>query len=201
MPTLISFSASLSGAVDYRQTDQDFSTLHDAATGTAVNSGSSPFLSASSILSKFDELRRAFFLFDTSALTTSATIISATLILNVSAKVDQLSQSVDIITTTPASTSVLDVADFDQVGTVLQATSLTIASITTSADNTWTLNATGLSNISKTGITKFGARLSSDTANSAPGWVISNQANITWSNPRLNVVIEAGSLDDCAYFM
>lgn len=180
------FNTSVIGSVDYRQTDQDFSTIRGAATGTALNSGASPHIQSAGTTNKWNELRRHFILFDTSSLTADATISAATLTLAVSAKSDVFSQNIDIITTTPASTTAIVEADYDQVGTTLQATSISIADISV-GNNVFTLNANGLASISKTSITKFGARLSCDTSNTAPTWASDTSASITISSATLTV--------------
>jgi hypothetical protein len=74
----------------------------------------------------------------------------------------------DIVSSTPASDTVLADSDFLNVGGT-PFSSIARASLTTSAYNTFSLDASGLSNISKTGISKFGSRLSWDTDNSFGG--------------------------------
>ncbi|MBX4215593.1 hypothetical protein KW797_01445, partial [Candidatus Parcubacteria bacterium] len=55
----------------------------------------------------------------------------------------------------------------DQIGTVKQSDDLDITSMTTSAYNIFTLNATGRGNVSKTGVTKFAAREGHDFENTS----------------------------------
>lgn len=163
-------STSVDGNVD-RTATESWATKHDAADGDDVND-SAPSQGIPRITdngSNWTSMRRGFYLFDSSALPDTDNIDSATFEIFATAKADNHSQSVDLITTTPASNTALAMADFDQVGTTLQATSLTVASINASnAYNAWTLNATGLGNISKVGVTKFGTRMSGDTSNSEP---------------------------------
>ena len=111
---------------------------------------------------------RGMLVFDTSSIPDGATITSATLQLYVTAKSDAMSQSVSIVTRTDPAT--ITTADFDVANWTMtkQATDVTIASVTTSAYNTWTLNATGLSNISKTGKTILGVVMSADAEATAP---------------------------------
>ena len=75
----------------------------------------------------------------------------------------------NIYSATPASNTALVAADYSTGGTTAYATALTYASITTSAYNDFTLNATGLGAIDKTGITKFcGRNANYDVAGVAP---------------------------------
>lgn len=111
---------------------------------------------------------RIFLPFDTAAIPDGVTITSANLNIMLSSKTDNVSGvTIDLVTTSQADTATLATADFDQVGTTEQAAALTIASMTTDVYSTYTLNATGISNISKTGFTKFGLRTSHDTDNTA----------------------------------
>lgn len=153
-----------------------WASAHDAATGNEFNDDSAQ---AAGILSRENssvsnqfEIARGFFLFDTSALTSAATISAGTMSLwgDGKSNTDNDGQDyVNIYTTTPASNTALANADFDQIGTTAQATAIDLGSIP--ANDTgytdWTLNATGLGNISKTSITKFGAREGHDAENAA----------------------------------
>jgi RHS repeat-associated protein len=158
----------------------------------------------------YAEMDRAIFLFDTSSLGAGATITSSTLSLygeflyNDSAA----SPTYNIYTSNPASNTDLVASDFGNLGTTQQATSIAQASLVSGAYNTWTLNATGLSNISPTGITKFGYREATyDAANSDPGLVCnkSYQSNFDYADaagtskdPKLVVVSTTGSVGTVA---
>ena len=115
-------------------------------------------------------ISRSFELFDTSALTSSATISAATFSLykNATAVNNADTVYIALVTTTPASNTAIVADDYDQSGSTKQAADVNYASISTSAYFDMTLNATGLGNISLTGITKFGTRCSRDLDNSAP---------------------------------
>jgi hypothetical protein len=121
-------------------------------------------------------LGRSIFLFDTSDLTSGATISAAVMSLYGSAKVDNDTSSpdIDIYTSAPASNTDLVAGDFDSLGTTSQTGSpISYASFSTTGYNDFTFNATGSGNVNKTGISKFGARNANyDVANTAPalGW-------------------------------
>ena len=77
-----------------------------------------------------------------------------------------------IVGATPASNTTLANADYGQTGSTRYATDITIASMTgdDSTYTTWTFNATGISNVSKTGVTNISMRLKKDIDNIAPTW-------------------------------
>lgn len=112
---------------------------------------------------------RSMMLYDTSSLTASATISSAVCTLTGYSAGFIVetggTDSLTIVTTTPASNTAVTTADFDQYGTTLQATAVAFSSLSDTGANNITLNATGLSNISKTSITKFGIRTQKDVDN------------------------------------
>lgn len=118
------------------------------------------------------ELDRAFFLFDTSSIPDTDSISAATFSTKVIAKVDQFPEatSIRLVLSTVASNTAIAASDYQgTVGnTTAQATDKTVSSITTGAYNDWTLDATGLGNISKTGVTKFGLKVVFDADNSSP---------------------------------
>jgi len=120
-------------------------------------------------------LTRCVVLFDTSALGDTDTISSATFSLYAQSKTlvgGGLTPAVTvaIVSSNPASTSALVAADYadELYGTTDFATRLAYASVSTVAYNDFTLNASGIANISKTGISKFGLRVGADVDNSEP---------------------------------
>ena len=123
---------------------------------------------------KFTLNGKSIFLFDASALTSSAIISAAVMSIYGDTKADILAATpnVDIYTSTPASDTTLVAADYSQVGSTSQTGSpITYANWTASAYNDFTFDATGRSNISKTGISKFAARNANyDVTGTPPAW-------------------------------
>ena len=103
-------------------------------------------------------LGRAFFLFDTAAIPDGASISGAVLSLfgDAFAYINNTSSNVDIVATNPASNNNLVAGDFGNCSFTSFA-SIAQSSLSQSAYNDFTLNASGITNISKTGISKFGA--------------------------------------------
>ena len=164
-------TTTVDGHVGYTGSGETYSQVRDAASGTnAVDSETTL-----DIMSRFNGsnyiIRRGFFLFDTSSLTASATISAATLSLssNTGNNSNANSTSINIYATTPASNTALVSADYSQIGSTAQCdTSINISSLT-SGYNDFVLNSTGLGNISKTGVSKFGGRIvERDVTSSAP---------------------------------
>lgn len=171
LPMLVTDNV-FSGAGDgiVRRTGQaSWAAAHDDTAGTAADATST----TGQVLCQPSadggwRIDRGFLPFDTSTLPDGITIDSATLNIMLGSKTDNVSGvTIDLITTTQASNTTLEVADFDQVGTTEQATALTIASMAVDVYSIYTLNATGIGNISLTGFSQFGLRTSHDTDNSA----------------------------------
>jgi hypothetical protein len=149
-----------------------------AAAGSGANdnqaSNSCMNIVSDNVSNQWLRFRRGIYLFDTSALTSGANISAAVVSLYGSAKDDGLgiSPNVDVYTSAPASDTTIVAGDFDSIGSVSQTgTPITYAGFSISGYNDFTFNATGLGNISKTGISKFGTRNANyDVANSPPTW-------------------------------
>jgi hypothetical protein len=148
----------------------------------------------------YDALFRSIFLFDTSAIPDTDTISGAILSLKGTTKGDNIgcTPDINIYGSTPASNTALVNADFTQVGSTAYATAISYASYSTSAYNDFTFNGTGIAAISKTGVSKFGARNANyDVAAVTPStsgviassWMNCNMADValTTSDPKLAV--------------
>jgi hypothetical protein len=175
-------STSVDGQVDYSTTQGggcNWSAARDIATGSVANDssaslqvGASSFYLGDPIFQCYPSISRVFLLFDTSSLPNTASISSASLTVYITGKGnddDDTDDTLSVVTSTPASNTALVTADFDQLGTTLQATAKDITDdITASADAVFTLNSTGRGNISLTSITKFGLREGHDLGNTQP---------------------------------
>lgn len=151
-----------------RVTTEIWATIRAGAGTTADDLGVSLFCQYSTgTAPNWGSFYRTFTLFDTSSLPDNAVIDSA--IQSFYTVTDgNFAVSLRIVTTTPASNTAIVAADYSQTDTVAQATDRTTASMAINQYNDWTLNATGLGNISKTGITKFGLRVVGDADNVEP---------------------------------
>lgn len=125
---------------------------------------------------------RSIYGFDTSALPDTDVISSATFSLSSTAKTDNFSQSVVVDRRVPATATALVAADFDVGGWagVEQASNrITLAAWSIAGYNDFTLNATGISNVSLTGVSWYGTRTSADFDNVEPTWAASTIASAT----------------------
>lgn len=150
----------------------NWATTQTSATGEAIrtlsNEASEISTRSRRVGTSTYEIHRGYFLFDTSSIDDAETINSATFSLYVLSTSDGDNDGQDYIALTsssPASNTNLVDADYNDLGTTKYATDIDIGSISTSAYNDWTLNATGLAAISKTGVTKLGTREGHDIEN------------------------------------
>lgn len=158
-------TTSVDGRV-YYTSGADWDTAHNATDGT----GKAATVANEKVECDYDgsdyDISRVIMLFDTSSLTGDATISAAKMKLAAIGlgAVNNDTTDLDIVSSNPASNTTLDVADFDQLGTTVFGSIALADWVSTSETyNDITLNGDGLSNISKTGISKFGFRLALDT--------------------------------------
>jgi hypothetical protein len=156
-------------------------------------------------------LYRAFYLFDTTSISDTDTVDSATFshkvttsLVNDDLQITAGNKGFRLIQTTPASNTALSILDFDQVGSTAGASDVLITSFATNTYYDWALNATGLGWISKTGVTKLGMRHLCDVNDEqpvAPGgaddynlmYSYSSETAGTTEDPKLVVVHSAGT--------
>lgn len=167
-------AASVDGYV--RKNDSaNFATTRNASVGTAASDTDASFSCAVNTAAGVYDFIRAFLLFDTSAIPDNATDISAVLSLYVNTVTETLAGgSANIFASSPASNTGLGTGDYDQIGSVAFSTAKTLSSLSTSAYNDWTLNASGIAAINVGGVTKFSVLNSYDYSNTDPGLAVGN---------------------------
>lgn len=150
-------------------------------------------------------LHRSFYLFDTSAITDSDTISSATVSLYGSGKSDSLSitPNINIYSSTPASNTSLVEEDYDQVGTTAFSTAVTYSGWSTTGYNDFAFNSDGLAAVNAVGISKFSARNANyDVSGTVPTHSVSGDSYVstyyadqagTTQDPKLVVVHSAAA--------
>jgi len=169
----------------YFNTEGTWASLHDAATGTAVDDGPDSIrLTVGAGATTWTTMARYFATLDLTETGANADVTgSPTYGIFITAKTETLaSQSLRLTPNTQASNDAVITADYDQLGTAAQATDLTIAGVTTSAVNNWTLNAAGIATLEAAagGIVKLGGRMVSDADNAEPTKVASKVADISF---------------------
>ena len=150
----------------YGNTGQTWSQVHDAATAQSEIADGQVSLQAETGATVFD-LNRYIITFDTSTIPDNATITSAFLRIVGTGKQDAHTETINVVGSTPADSTNIAVADYDQLGTTVFGT-VAIASFNASGNNDITLNASGLAAISKTGYTNLGLTVTADTTDTAP---------------------------------
>lgn len=174
-------TTSVDGFASRTGVDQTWANIIAGAGNSSDASGSAANvvnIQASATANQWATNSRGILLFDTSALTANANISNAVLSLYGNAKLDLLgiTPNIDIYTSTPASNTAIVDADYGQTGNVSQTggNPISYAGWTLSAYNDFTFDATGISNISKTGVSKFAAKNANyDVAASAPTYTAS----------------------------
>lgn len=104
---------------------------------------------------------RGFYLFDTSSLTSAATISATTLDLywqTVYAQIGGTNSKYTLCSAAPATNIAIITTDHNTLGTTHYSDDVQISGLTQNSYNTLTLNASGLAAVSKTGVTKLGMR-------------------------------------------
>lgn len=171
------------GDVRNQPAQTSWATLRDATAGTYSATESDAvilmgYLDSGTSNGTWDGMTRGMVLFDTSTIGTDS-ISSATLSLygNAANSVDNFGQGINIVSATPASTSEIVDEDYDQFGTtIFKDADISLATFDADQYHDFGLNASGIANIAKTGISKFGTRLSGDINNVEPTWENNVQA-------------------------
>lgn len=167
-------STSVDGIVARHSVNEAFSTIRNGAGTLAADSDATreaPRLIATTTSNQWGQLRRGIYLFDTSSLNDSMGIKSSTLSIHLTVVNDVFNQSVSICSSNPASNTALVNSDYAIAGfgSTKLSSDVDLGNISGGYVN-FALNSSGITNISKTGISKFGTRFSGDMDNSAPTW-------------------------------
>ena len=197
------------GAVGRDGMDEVYATIIGGAGdfSSAVNTFDNYKTYASTTSNQFANNYRFIGLFDTSSLTASANIDSVTLGFYVNSKTNALgSPDLHVVASTPAANNALANSDYGNVASTTFG-NVTYAGVTAGAFNDITLNATGVSAISKISISKFGTKNSWDLAGSFGGaWASAAESGFNIDNsdgtnkPRLIITFNFGA-DSSAFFM
>jgi hypothetical protein len=191
-------TTTVDGIVRRSGVDEPFATIIVGA-GTSFDDTTTPTvaasLSSSASGNQYATLNRGIFLFDTSSIGSSPTISAVTLSLFGSSKANPFggTPSLDIVSSNPASNTGLANADFSTFGSTSFG-NVTYASFdgTDTIYTSITLNASGISNIAKTGISKFGSRIDWDRSGTFGGsWVVTSTLRFN-----IHYADEAGTTQD-----
>ena len=139
------------------------------------------WLRADSLTDKYDDIDRSLAGFDTSSIDDTHAIDSGTLRVNPFIGISSTLGSYDLslVSSSPASNTAVVSGDIDSFGSIKLATDMANATWTAGTGNqTFTLNAAGLTHIDNTGVTNFGIRFEPDAANVEPTWITGKQLKV-----------------------
>jgi hypothetical protein len=191
---------------------ESWSSIRDGAGTNVSDTGSRIASIRSDSGGDWDFIYRGAFTFDTSSLSDSASITSATAFFYGAGKQDGVSitPTVNIYGFTGSAVN-FQTSDYSNFGTTEFSSDISYASFSTSGYNEFSLNSSGIANISKTGISKFGTRESTyDAPNSEPTATNDNQESGftvsfadtagTTSDPKLVVEYSLPSAGNALFF-
>lgn len=196
-----------------------WATGHDAVTGSSMRDDEDPAYGPMITIRNDNGLLggigRWFSPHNTTSLTLSATLVSAVYSYMAQYFGDYWSTDaksrLDLVQSTQADPITLALADFDQLGTTLGASSIDLTGLSTETYINFTLNATGLTWISKTGWTLLGSREGHDTDNTSPAqpagetrytgiYPYTSEEAGTTSDPKLVVTFSLPTADENSGF-
>lgn len=145
-----------------------------AARDTATGQGSSTSITSGILFCRYNGntymLGRNHYGFDTSSLTSGATISSATFYKRWSIVNDLDNDGNDyaaVVSSSPASNTALAIGDYDAFGLTAYSSNVDWGTVGTSAHTAYTINATGLAAINTSGVTNWGLRHGHDIVDEA----------------------------------
>lgn len=170
-------------------------TMQAEANGTTANDAGTNVIAQYSDNGTDCNIQRGITLFDSSSIPDTDTVSSAILSLRGLFIGNTNSYNTRIVTSAPASNTALAIGDYSTLGTTSLANEIAVGSFSTTGYNDYTL--TDLTKVSKTGVSKFGFRLTGDISAASPTGANYAQAASadtagTTSDPKL-VVVHAAS--------
>ena len=174
------YAGSGDGYILYDENTLGWDVVHDASAGesavsTAIIGG---VTRGSSIQALYRRILRGFIPIDTSGIADTDTISAASLFMWPETKAsqfttDQTYLNIVLATAPTDATTALVTGDYDLCGDVNNpaegSTDKQVGDFNTGSYNEWILNATGITFISKTGVTRFGIRSGHDIEDVDPG--------------------------------
>ncbi len=157
-----------------RPTPVNWATLRGSATTKSSIASPELFIRLNSTgVNSWRYAARTFATFLTSSLGSSATISSAVISWSgdTAAASDGFTSSIVTVASTQASNNSLSTADWNSYGATELSSRKTVASWNPNGFNDFTLNSNGISNINKTGVSKFAWLESNDFDNTEPSIV------------------------------
>lgn len=180
------------GRVLYDTATEAFATMRARATGSIAQPTETTTYCTISLAAGTDcnQIDRMAMPSDTSAITSAATVTAASLNLYTVAITNTASANIYTVTTSLAATTTIALGDFDQDkwggASPTDQGNAALSGWSTSQYNAITLNATGLTNISKTATTQLGTRMGADFTNTHGGSAVTGQVQVNTSENASN---------------
>ena len=175
------------GYVDRGVAGASFSSVREGAGTTNGETDATlnvPRIRATTTTDQYDLISRLVVQIASSGIPDTDVISAATLSVLGAGSSNAMSQSVTVVLCNPVDPANLANGDYDIASwtmTQQNSSDIAISAWSASAYNDFALNATGISNISKTGTSKFGLVLSSDRTGTDPTWASGADAYVTCS--------------------
>lgn len=189
-----------------------FSTIIGAAAGTTLSMTGTlgalvRIIAHADTSDRYTEIRRSGFTFDTSAVGASSTVTGVDLRLDSRATYQlntftTVNSDIEIVGFAPAIVDNFAVEDYSTFGSTSFSTMSYDDYTASEGHKTFTLNASGIANVNKTGITGVGARLGSDLSGTGVTWAAGGSlaVGVRWADgtgtiadPKLDVTYTEGS--------
>lgn len=190
-------STSVDGYIFRSTAGESFSTMRSGAGTTADDSDTAIDLrlTAGVVLNQWTRNTRCPMLFDTSALTGGVYVTAATLKIASNlggTDVQSFTLNLTFVSSDPTSNTALATGDYAiaKYGTTHLTDDILQSAFTADSYKTFTLNSSGLGNISLTGISKFGLVFAEDIDNNPPSWSVGGDNRLPIYSAE-----DAGSLD------
>jgi RHS repeat-associated protein len=178
-------TSSVDGSAQRRNNSGESWSAVTTGAGTAADDTGDPdadfYAQAYTSSGQWLRLFRGFFLFDTSAIDDTETVVAATTSLRGTSKQDDggNTPNLNIYSSSPSSNTAIAAGDYASVGSTAFSSAISYSSWSTSGYNDFVLNGSGLAAVDKGGVTKFSTRNANyDVAGSGPTWGSSQEMSL-----------------------
>jgi hypothetical protein len=168
------------GRAENNVTNETWASIHDAASSSFASGTEASIpvqIQTDNTTDRWDLMGRGFFTFPTATLAATMEFRS-----NGKNSAGIAADSLSFVATTPASPTNVVTGDYNQHGSTKNSTNdIAVSSVTTdsSTAHVFTLNSTGLGNISKIAASSFGIGITSDVTDTEPSWVNPGYSAVT----------------------
>lgn len=169
-------TSSVDGWTDRVVTNESWTTIRGGAGNSSSDSQANPaapYVNTGNSTNTYDQVRRAIYVFDTSAIPDTDTVSASTLSLYYSGSLDNIDMNyVVTVGFTGSATAIANTDHILNAGAALASdTNLDGDSVTTGTYTDWVLNSTGIGEVDVAGVSKYTNQFGYDQSDTAPTWV------------------------------